>query len=62
MRRFASLPALVALLAAVAPVLAEEGDPLANSMLLPGSVGAAMAAVAGVLVLVFFFLARRARR
>lgn len=56
------LATLILMLAAVMPVLADEGDPLAESVLLPGAVGAAMAALAGVLVLVFFLLARRARR
>lgn len=62
MRRYYVLFLTIALLAAAAPVFAEEGDPLANSVLIPGTVGAALAALAGLLVLVFFFMARRARR
>jgi hypothetical protein len=63
MRRLTIILATVTLmLAAVMPVLADEGDPLAESLLLPGTLGAAMAALAGILVLVFFLMARRARR
>lgn len=62
MRRYYGLFLTIALLVVAAPVFAEEGDPLANSVIIPGTVGAALAALAGVLVLVFFFLARRARR
>lgn len=62
MRRYYVLALNLALLLAAAPVFAEGGDPLANSVLIPGSVGAGLAALAGVLVVVFFMLARRARR
>lgn len=62
MRRYYVLALTLALLLAAAPVFAEGGDPLANSVLIPGSVGAGLAALAGVLVVVFFMLARRARR
>ncbi len=50
---------IVMLLLTVLPALAEEGDPLANSVLLPGTVGWAMFALAIVLVVVFRLWSRR---
>jgi hypothetical protein len=44
---------ILVLLAAALPVLAAEGDPLANSVLLPGVVGWALLGLALLLVIVF---------
>lgn len=44
---------IVALLLTALPVLAQEGDPLANSVLLPGVVGFALAGLAILLVVLF---------
>lgn len=42
-----------ALLLSALPALAEEGDPLANSVLLPGAVGWALFGLALLLVVIF---------
>lgn len=53
------LIALLMTLASALPALAEEGDPLANSVLLPGTVGWAMFALAIALVVLFRIWTRR---
>ncbi len=47
------LLAILALLTAALPALAEEGDPLANSVLLPGVVGWVLFGLALLLIIVF---------
>mgnify|MGYP000992989711 FL=1 len=47
------LLAILALLTAALPALAEEGDPLANSVLLPGVVGWVLFGLALLLIVVF---------
>lgn len=60
MRRLpVSLMVLLALLATALPVLAQEEDPLANSVLLSGTVGWAMFALAILLVVLFRLWTRR---
>jgi hypothetical protein len=49
----------MALLVSALPVLASEGDPLANSVLLPGTVGWIMVGLAILLVVVFRLWAGR---
>lgn len=49
----------VMLLLSALPALAEEGDPLANSVLLPGTVGWAMFGLAILLVVLFRLWTRR---
>ena len=44
---------IVALLLTALPALAQEGDPLAHSVLLPGTVGFALAGLAVLLVVLF---------
>jgi len=44
---------IVALLLAAVPVLAEEGDPLAKSVLLPGVVGWVLFGLALLLAIIF---------
>jgi hypothetical protein len=44
---------IVALLLTALPALAQEGDPLAHSVLLPGTVGFALAGLAILLVVLF---------
>ena len=44
---------IVALLLAALPALAEEGDPLANSVLLPGAVAWVLFGLALLLVVIF---------
>lgn len=50
---------LLATFVAALPVLAEEGDPLANSVLLPGAVAWAMVGLAIVLIVLFRLWTRR---
>ena len=50
---------LFAMPAAALPVLAEEGDPLANSVLLDGMVGWAMVGLAVLLMVLFILWTRR---
>lgn len=58
MRRLSVGIALVfTLLVTALPALASEGDPLANSILLPGVVGWLMVGLAVLLVVVFRFWA-----
>lgn len=60
MRRLSVMLAVLSLmLVAALPVLAEEGDPLANSVLLPGTVAWAMVGLAIVLVVLFRLWTRR---
>lgn len=60
MRRLSVILAVLSLmLVAALPVLAEEGDPLANSVLLPGTVAWAMVGLAIVLVVLFRLWTRR---
>lgn len=60
MRRLSVGIALVfALLVTTLPVLASEGDPLANSVLLPSTVGWILVGLAVVLVVVFRLWAGR---
>jgi hypothetical protein len=47
------------LLAMTLPALAQEGDPLAHSTLLPQAVGWAMAGLAVLLVILFILWTRR---
>lgn len=47
------------MLVAALPVMAEEGDPLANSVMLPGTVAWAMVGLAIVLVVLFRLWTRR---
>ncbi len=47
------LLAILALLTAALPALAEEGDPLAKSVLLPGVVGWVLFGLALLLIIVF---------
>jgi hypothetical protein len=53
---------LLSLLAAAIPALASEGDPLANSVLLPGVVGWVMVGLALLLVVIFRLWAGRGPR
>ena len=46
-------------LAAAVPALAQEGDPLAESVLLPNMVGWALAGLAVLLVVLFLLWSRR---
>lgn len=60
MRRLPVMLAVLSLLLVAAlPVMAEEGDPLANSVLLPGTVAWAMVGLAIVLVVLFRLWTRR---
>lgn len=60
MRRLSVMLAVLSLmLVAALPVMAEEGDPLANSVLLPGTVAWAMVGLAIVLVVLFRLWTRR---
>lgn len=60
MRRLPVMLAVLSLmLVAALPVMAEEGDPLANSVLLPGTVAWAMVGLAIVLVVLFRLWTRR---
>lgn len=54
-----ALSTVLLLLAAALPAFASEGDPLANSVLLPGWLGAALVGLAIVLILVVWALSRR---
>jgi hypothetical protein len=53
------LAVLSLMLVAALPVMAEEGDPLANSVMLPGTVAWAMVGLAIVLVVLFRLWTRR---
>ncbi|MFO7663851.1 MAG: hypothetical protein R6X18_14835 [Chloroflexota bacterium] len=53
---------LLSLLAAAIPALASEGDPLANSVLLPSVVGWVMVGLALLLVVIFRLWAGRGPR
>jgi len=53
------LAVLSLILVAALPVMAEEGDPLANSVMLPGTVAWAMVGLAIVLVVLFRLWTRR---
>jgi hypothetical protein len=53
---------IVALLMAALPVLAQEGDPLAHSVLLPGTVGFALAGLAVLLFLLLLLWSARGPR
>lgn len=60
MRRLPVMLAVLSLmLVAALPVMAEEGDPLANSVMLPGTVAWAMVGLAIVLVVLFRLWTRR---
>lgn len=53
------LGTLMAMLVAAAPALAQESDPLAESVLLPGWLALAMVGLALLLILIFLGLSRR---
>lgn len=53
---------IVALLLTALPALAQEGDPLANSVLLPGVVGFALAGLAVLLFLLLLLWSARGPR
>ncbi len=53
---------IVALLLAALPALAQEGDPLAHSTLLPGTVGFALAGLAVLLFLLLLLWSARGPR
>lgn len=53
---------IVALLLTALPALAQEGDPLASSVLLPGVVGFALAGLAVLLVVLFRLWSSRGPR
>ncbi len=63
MRRFyALLVTLFALLLSVLPALAAEGDPLAESVLLPGWFAFLMVVIALVLMAALFTMSQRAKK
>lgn len=60
MRRFYALVGtLIVLLMGALPAFAAEGDPLANSTLLPGWFALAMVGLALLLIIIFALWARR---
>lgn len=60
MRRLPVILLLIfAMLAAALPALADEGDPLAESVLLSGTIGWAMFGLALVMMLLFILWTRR---
>lgn len=58
-RLFLILPVLLWVVATTLPALAQEGDPLAHSTLLPNAVGWALAGLAVLLMVLFVLWARR---
>lgn len=61
MRRSAVLLSIVALLVAALPALAQE-DPLAHSVLLPGTIGFVLAGLAALLFLLLLLWSARGPR
>jgi hypothetical protein len=56
------LMTILALLLTALPALAQEGDPLANSVLLPSAVGWALAGLAALLFLLLLLWSARGPR
>ena len=56
------LMTIVALLLTAHPALAQEGDPLAHSVLLPGTVGFVLAGLAALLFLLLLLWSARGPR